>query len=374
MYLFIPKTNNKITRKQFSKKIIYFILFLIIFNFLFYNFFTFFFKKKINEKNNYTVLQYNESLRLNGDIGCKSLIYFKPDIIVIGDSISYHLWDYNLLDSFFQKKIGACTMPGMTYHSINLQLEYFQRNNYMPKTIILATSPRFFSSYSQISEFYQEHQKVLSSYQTSKFFDSLQASIRYLRKKIFYNVKTFKLSNDNINFLKNFTVQEQKNLEELIFDEKIIKLGFENIESITKFYQNLKFDEQNNSHIIDFCNNIQKKNIKFIHVNAPLSPEVENEIKKIKIEKKYLKDKVFKCSISYFLNIDDFIAKSKFFLASDDNPSKIIIFKKKETIKKIEQLDYVYDFLHMNSYGSSMFTKFFLENNKQELLEIISNN
>jgi hypothetical protein len=244
----------------------------------------------------------------------------------------------------------------------------------MPKTIILATSPRFFSSYSQISEFYQEHQKVLSSYQTSKFFDSLQASIRYLRKKIFYNVKTFKLSNDNINFLKNFTVQEQKNLEELIFDEKIIKLGFENIESITKFYQNLKFDEQNNSHIIDFCNNIQKKNIKFIHVNAPLSPEVENEIKKIKIEKKYLKDKVFKCSISYFLNIDDFIAKSKFFLASDDNPSKIIIFKKKETIKKIEQLDYVYDFLHMNSYGSSMFTKFFLENNKQELLEIISNN
>ena len=374
MYLFIPKTNNKITRKQFSKKIVYFILFLIIFNFLFYNFFTFFFKKKINEKNNYTVLQYNESLRLNGDIGCKSLIYFKPDIIVIGDSISYHLWDYNLLDSFFQKKIGACTMPGMTYHSINLQLEYFQRNNYMPKTIILATSPRFFSSYSQISEFYQEHQKVLSSYQTSKFFDSLQASIRYLRKKIFYNVKTFKLSNDNINFLKNFTVQEEKNLEELIFDEKIIKLGFENIESITKFYQNLKFDEQNNSHIIDFCNNIQKKNIKFIHVNAPLSPEVENEIKKIKIKKKYLKDKVFKCSISYFLNIDDFIAKSKFFLASDDNPSKIIIFKKKETIKKIEQLDYVYDFLHMNSYGSSMFTKFFLENNKQELLEIISNN
>ena len=207
MYLFIPKTNNKITRKQFSKKIVYFILFLIIFNFLFYNFFTFFFKKKINEKNNYTVLQYNESLRLNGDIGCKSLIYFKPDIIVIGDSISYHLWDYNLLDSFFQKKIGACTMPGMTYHSINLQLEYFQRNNYMPKTIILATSPRFFSSYSQISEFYQEHQKVLSSYQTSKFFDSLQASIRYLRKKIFYNVKTFKLSNDNINFRrKNYKI------------------------------------------------------------------------------------------------------------------------------------------------------------------------
>lgn len=362
------------TREQFSKKIIYFIVFLIIFNFLFYNLFTFFFLKKINQKNSNTVLQYNESLRLNGDIGCRSLIYFKPDIVVLGDSISYHLWDYNLLDFFFQKKVGACTMPGMTFHSINLQMEYFKRNNYMPKTIILATTPRFFSSYSQISKFYDGHQKVLNNYQSSKFFDALQVSIRYLRKKKFYNTKNFKFSNDHIYFLKNFSSKEEKNLKKLIFDEKIMKTGFETVEDIKKFYQNLIFDEDNNIHIINFCSNLKNKNIQFIHVKAPLSPVVENIIEELKIEKKYSKKKYFKCSISYFLNINGFIIKPEFFLASDDNPNKINIFTKIETEKEKEKYNYVYDFLHMNSYGSSIFTKYFLENNKQELLKFINKN
>jgi len=362
------------SREQFSKKIICFILFLVIFNFLFFHLFTYFFSKKINEKNNYTVLQYNESLRLNGDVGCKSLIYFKPDVVVLGDSISYHLWDYNLLDTFFQKKIGACTMPGMTFHSINLQLKYFNSNNYSPKVLILATTPRFFSSYSQISKFYDEHQKVLNNYQISKFFDSLEVSIRYLNKKQFYNVKTLQLSNDHINYLKTFSRNDEKNLKKLILEKKILKMGFESTEDVIKFYQSLTLEVENSSHVINFCNNLKKKNIKFINLDAPLSPIVETAIKHFKIETKYLKKKFFKCSINYFLNTNNFISKHEFFLASDDNPRKIDFFKKIKTIKKEEQYNYIYDFLHMNSYGSSVFTKFFLENNKVELLNIINNN
>lgn len=310
--------------------------------------------------------EFYESFRGESDQACRTLQYYKPEIIFLGDSSAFHAWDFYNIQKIKNKKIGHCILPGFTATSIPLLIEYFDKINYTPKTIILSETYRSFADEDYGKFFYEGHKKKIKDYYQSIYQYGLKISGKNLLKK-----KLFQTSFPESSDIEKYLIDNEKKIDEItdyIFNKNLNTQGYKNIDSAKKHileikYYNLYKNEK-------FCNFITQNNITLIISRIPLHNQIENIVKLNKFyEKKlsktyeYLNNCTNKKLIIF--NNDSFERKNIYFFLNRYDEELFFKFKKfSSTYENVYYNENFLDLTHLNRFGSKIFTLYFLEKTK----------
>jgi hypothetical protein len=309
---------------------------------------------------------YYNSLYGTSNIGCSTLNYIKPDILFIGNSISYRAWDMNLIQKNINLSIGTCFLPGFTQNSFQ-ELVNFVEKKFTPKFIVLSNNYRIFGLGTGDFKMTNRHKKLLNEIDQSEYQQAFKLFSRKLRGKNFYKVSLpineeiqnyINITNDEI-FDKFTNIIVNQNLKASgIGNFKDAEIAFTDDLQLIKEYKHMNF----------FCNYLKKNNINLILTNTPYSPPLEkiNMSKNLKnnlIVKNYFKE----CLSNKFIykNNDNFVSKNKYFVFTnfkniDQNVFQNVI---SNGITDENLISY-YDFDHMNRYGAKKFTDYWIKTSK----------
>jgi len=83
---------------------------------------------------------YLESLRNNSKIGCATLLARQPEILLIGNSGSYTMWDARRLQRITGMRVGGCMLGGASGETLLHIMELVRELKTPPKQIILGTN------------------------------------------------------------------------------------------------------------------------------------------------------------------------------------------------------------------------------------------
>ena len=349
--------------KSFFFILLFFFIIYLVFIFVFISFIKKDFSNAIYN-NSSTSKKFYNSLKYNGDIGCKSLNFYKPKIIFVGDSISYYSLDYFLIKKNLKKNIGSCSLPGMTYHTIADQLNYFKNKNLTPELLVISFTKRLFLDFDEVSKFYFHHKKNLENLSTfNTYSESLKVFLRMYRKNFYYDA-AFKKNQENYNILDTYD-QNKLNLliDKIVYSEKIKKSSFDSYSEMKRFYSEKKLTEFKKKNYSKFCRAIKNFKGKVLFIENPVSDFVSNTQNNDNYKRKVVANLERCVNKQNIFTIEKFKNNKIFYVVPDENDNKFEkLFNAYENGIVNDELDKTFDFLHMNSKGSKNFTKFILKN------------
>ena len=299
---------------------------------------------------------YLSNLRENTTFGCKTFLARKADILVLGDSHAFAGIDFNTLANGLKtESLSACPVGAFYIETFPLIQNLIEKNegqtHYVPKVIILGTSPRQFIDdklkyfFFGVQRDYLEQQFTIRDFlkgikKTGLQFEELTTD------------KTFVTQNKNLAFhgpkIEGMTPQSASNYIET-FPGK-------GTEYWRDFIEHSKFTDGIQEKIQKVCVFVKKKHIALFVVDIPESPFLE-KMEAPTIRKKYLE------ILNQFSSCAKIVVEPPSYYGIDDRHFFNRYLDEKFDYNTVKDLKHVeskdYDLDHMNLVGAHRFTKKF---------------
>lgn len=200
------------------------------------------------------------------NLGCTTLSIRGAEVLVIGDSHAYAGWDFVLLESYLNEKIGGCALGGLYVETLPVFIDKLVSNSLTPpKHIILSVSPRMFWESQTKSEQIGAHTALL---------DALTDDISPFLRRFF---RREPLPSERIN---SAVPRHRQKIGTLSQEQIRSKLNesrgtLRTLRDWEARLREVRFAPALTESINDVCDRIRTKGIKMSVVHVPESPYLE---------------------------------------------------------------------------------------------------
>lgn len=321
----------------------------------------------ISEKN-INKSEYLISLRESSTVGCSSFWERNNDILVIGDSHSYAAFDYyHLAQLVGTNKISSCTMGGLYFETLNYMLKKIASQRNTPKIIIYGASLRQFTNGSDKEQQIAEHYKLLTDgYQFSRL---PFAEIRKYIEGLFQSRPNGDLVEQRSSNIKKWAPIISR-LDQTELNSVFDSVSNQSKEVWLKYLAQLKFQDDLNEQLTEFCRIVTDNKLKMIIVDIPESPYLS---KLYSASQQATYSDILKhlsaCSLKtvIFNNSEWGITNAHFINRDLDDNWNFNEIKRKGNELEAKLKNNVYNLDHMNLIGSQLFTEKLNQSIRDEL-------